>query len=311
MKEQVFVSVVVHIRDAEKYISSFLHIVNNFLSETFDSYEIILVDNHSTDQTRQTIEKTMEKISSNVVLLTLSWKHSNELVLMAGTDIAIGDFVYELESAFIDYPLTLFWDMYQKAISGFDITAATPKTSRRMSSRLFYRLLNHFSYLNFELSTETLRLVTRRALNAVLRSKEKIPYRKALYKFSGFPSTTIVYEPKTDGEVHIEKSLSEKIGLAFDILISFSNIGPNFALFFSALFLVFSILGGCYTIYIYFTLKNIVSGWTTLMLFLSIGFSGIFFVLGMIGKYLSVILLELFNRPNYTIESIQRFTKKE
>lgn len=313
MKEQNFISLVVYLYNCEETISKFLLSVDNFINEKFKSYEFVLVNDNSSDNTVGRIKEISDEIKGNITLINLSWKHGQELAILAGNDMAIGDFIYEFNSTVINYPLNTIYRLYEKCISGFDVVAASPATDLRFTSQLFYKFLNHVSYLDLDLTTETFRIVSRRALNRILQMKEKTRYRKALYRYSGFPATNITYEKNNSGnrfDKSAERTFKEKINLAFEILLSFSNIGLSITMILSLLFLGVSITGGIYALYIYFTLDSVVSGWTTTMLFLSAGFSGIFFVLGLLSKYVSLLLIELKERPLYTYTSVNKISNE-
>lgn len=313
MKEQNFISLVVYLYNCEAAVTDFMLAVDNFMDEKFKSYEFVLVNDNSSDGTVNKVKKISDEIKGNITLINLSWKHGQELAILAGNDMAIGDFIYEFNSTVINYPLSTIYRLYEKCISGIDIVAASPAADLRFSSQLFYRFLNRVSYLDLDLTTETFRIVSRRALNRILQMKEKTRYRKALYRYSGFPAANITYE-KINGRnksgSSAKRTFKEKINLAFEILLSFSNIGLSITMILSLLFLGFSVTGGIYALYIYFTLDSVVSGWTTTMLFLSAGFSGIFFVLGLLSKYVSLLLIELKQRPLYTYSSVNKISNE-
>jgi len=309
MKEHVFISGVIYVYNNEKIIKEFLVKIDKIFYENFISYEIIVVNDASQDLTEQAIYNVSKELRGKVTLINLAWKHGIELAMLAGCDFSMGDFIYEIE--FIDsyYTTEIFKKLYKTAIKGYDIVSATPITSLKLTSRIFYSFLNRVSYLKMDLTTETVRIVSRRALNAVIKGKEKLRYRKALYKYTGFPQTNIKYFSKvkyiSDG-----RNLFEKFSLAFNILLSFSNIGLRLAFIFAIIFFMISIIGGIYTVIVYFTLKSVIEGWTTLMLFISFGFSGFFLILAIIGKYLSMILTEIHDRPAYTVRNAKLLSKQ-
>jgi dolichol-phosphate mannosyltransferase len=69
---------------------------------------------------------------------------------------------------------------------------------------------------------------------------------------------------------------------------------------------MFSIFISFYSIYQYLYNEKVVAGWTTVMLFVSFSFSGIFIVLSIINKYLSTVIKEIGSMPRFTIESIDK-----
>jgi len=311
MREQNFTSVVVYLNNNEDYVQDFLLEVDKLMFQKFKSYEFILVNNFCQDKTMDKVNEISEKINGNINIVDLAWEHNIELAMLAGVDLAIGDFVYEFDSIIMDYDPKIIWKTYQKAMEGYDIVSVSSDKPINYSSKLFYKFLNKVSYRNLNLTTETFRLLSRRALNRVLKSRERVRYRKALYKYSGFESTNIEYKSINDKNPVINKTFLEKISLASDILVSFSDFGTKIALILSIFFTFVSVFAGGYTVYIYFTLENVVSGWTTTMFLLSVSFSGIFFVLAFLSKYMEVVLLEMQDRPNYVYKAVEKLANKK
>jgi polyisoprenyl-phosphate glycosyltransferase len=308
-REKRFISFVVCVGDEEITADTFLSELIRLAEEMFESWEVIVVLNGSPDGTGRAIRETV-KSSAGVILITLAWRHDEELAMLAGTDFAIGDLIYEIESTYRDWPLEILATLYERCLAGNDIVSAAPDRPLSLGSKLFYYLLRKMSYLNLELTTEELRLVSRRSLNAVLSAKETTRYRKALYKSSGFPCATVTYKPLHEKRKRPQDGLLNRIGTAFDVLISFSSFGYNIGILFSVLFLILSIGIGVFAVDRYLVRKEIASGWTTLSLFLSFGFSGIFLVLGLLGKYLSMALIELQQRSPYRVSSVMRIEKQ-
>jgi dolichol-phosphate mannosyltransferase len=77
------------------------------------------------------------------------------------------------------------------------------------------------------------------------------------------------------------------------------------------LFLAISVFMIGYALFMYFFKQAIVEGWTSLMILVAFGFSGIFFILGMLGEYIGRILTETQNRPSYTIRSVEVYKEKD
>ena len=173
IKEAVFVSVVVYLHNDEKRVSNFLKNIDAILYQRFEIYEIILVNDFSIDQTMANIRATLKEVNGNVIVFDMSRKHGLEQAMMAGLEKSVGDYVFEFDSTNIDYPLDSVYEVYRTAVTGYDIVSASSSKISPLSSRIFYRLINKMSYLNLDLSTESFRLVTRRALNAMLKSERK------------------------------------------------------------------------------------------------------------------------------------------
>lgn len=309
-KEKNFISVVAYLKNNENDIQNFALKLDELLKDKFEAYEFVFVNDNSDDKTKSKLKEISDSLNGNVVVIDLAYNHGLEVAMLAGVDFAIGDFIFEFDTVKINYNLEDVLNIYYKSLEGFDIVAATPKDLKSKSSKVFYSLLNSVSYRKMDLTTEVFRVVSRRALNRVLKNKEKLRYRKALYHYSGF--NTFIYEYQTiNGEkVDSNLSLKEKINLGLDVLVNFSDIGIKIAINISILFLTITIFTLCYTVYSYLTLDKIQSGWTTMMLFMSISFSGIFFVLAILAKYMTITMTEIKDRPSYVFKGVDRLSKK-
>lgn len=309
MKEQVFVSVVLYAQNNESEIAQSLIRLDQVMRSHFKNYEIIIVNDFSQDRTLEEAHLAINDMYGDITIINLSRIHGVEHAMMAGLNKSMGDFVFEIESLVIDFEMEMIYEMFKTSTSkGFDIVAATSGQAG-WTSRMFYKLLNKVSYLNLSLSTERVRLVTRRALNAMLTLKEKVRYRKALYELTGYSKT--LYHYKALDVAPRRKVNRENISLALDALVSFSHFGLRAAHLFSVSFFAFSIFMGGYALYNYFFNQSVVEGWTTLMILISIGFAGLFFIGGVIGEYTSRILIEIQNRPFYSTKSVELYKEKK
>ncbi len=311
MKEKAFVSVVLYLQNGASKIPQSLLALDGFMGDKFDNYEIIVVNDFSSDGSDEQLKASAQSLNRDITVVNLAWRHGPEKGVMAGVDLAIGDYVFEIEIDKVNYPLDLLYDLFKEAGKGFDIVAASPSSNQNMADKLFFKLFNRISYLPFDVHKETARIISRRALNSILGMNEQIIYRKILYKFSGFPSRILNYEPVTSASDIRGLSLREKMHLAMDIFVSFSNIGTDISAAMSFLFLLISLLLGLYALAIYTIQSGVVPGWTTQVLFMSFCFSGVFMVLGLQSKYISIILVEAKSRPNYIVRSVERHKGKQ
>ena len=226
--------------------------------------------------------------------------------MLAGVDFAIGDFVFEFDSIDINYDLNEIMKIYEKSMQGYDIVAASPNTKLNFSSSIFYKILNIVSYKHMNLTTEIFRVISRRAINRILKNKEKFRYRKALYHYSGFNTFVYKYNPINDIKIENKMSLKEKINLGCEILMNFSELGVKLASSISLMFLLFTVLVIIYTVY----LNKIQEGWTILMVFMSISFSGVFLILAILAKYMTITMKEVKESPSYIFKRIDRLSKR-
>lgn len=306
-KEKNFVSAVVYVDNDEKNIKNFLEKLDNVLDKNFLRYEIICVNDCSTDNTTEEIKKVKyNKQSASLTIINMSYFQGKELSMNAGVDLAIGDFIYEFDSIIIDYDLNVIMDVYKKSLEGFDIVNASSSQKRNKMSKLFYKIFNSFANNQYKIDTETFRILSRRAINRIHSMNKTIPYRKAVYANCGLKMTTITYNTVLTAKRKIDKKQKkERRHNAIDTLILFTDISYKFSVVMTIIMMLITVGIAIYTIIVFLS-SNPVQGWTTMMLFLSFGFCGIFAILIIVIKYLSLIVDLIFKKSKYIIESIDK-----
>lgn len=309
-KEKNFISAVVYVHNNEKEIGNFLKKINDKLNENFEKYEIICVDDSSTDNSVKEIKKVADNILGTIVsIINMSYYQGIELSMNAGVDLAIGDFVYEFDNIYIDYNLDVIMEIYKESLKGYDIVSATSDSKKRLTSRMFYKIYNKNSKSMYQIHTETFRILSRRAINRVKAMNKTIPYRKAVYANCGLKLNVVTYKKVQDIHKKISKETSDiRKGLAMDSIILFTNISYKFAIIMAIIMMLMTIGTGIYTVYVFICAQPI-AGWTTTMLLLSFAFFAIFAILTIMIKYLSIIIDLIFKKQKYLIESVEKITK--
>lgn len=304
--EKNFVSAVIYVHNNEEIIECFLKDLIKVFKENYEKFEVIFVDDCSTDCTLDKIRiiaKDMKGMSISIV--KLSYRQGLEAAIIAGVDIAIGDFVFEFDSCIIDYELSSIMQVYYQALKGYDVVSASPNCAEKMTSKLFYRVFEKYSKNKVQLNSERFRILSRRGINRINMLSTVIPYRKAIYFNCGLKAVNIKYN-QINGCRGLSNSMSERFDLATKSLLLFTNVGSKVAIYMSLFMCSISMLGIFYTLYTYLTYSKIVEGWTTMMLFLSISFTGFFALLAIIIKYVSIILSLQFNKQPYVFEGIEK-----
>ncbi len=306
-KEKNFISAIVYIRNDEVMIEEFTKKLNRVLKDHFLKYEIIFVNDASTDNTIEKLKEVAKKIENATIhIVNMSYYQGKEMAMNAGLDLSIGDFVYMFDSALIDYDLEVVYQIYEKSLEGYDIVNATADKKGRISSRLFYKLFNKYANYEYKLDTYTFQIISRRAINRVYSISKTVPYRKAVQANCGLKMTTVKYKSEALRKHKLDKKTKkDREKTAIDSLILFTDISYKIALTLSIIMILLTIGVGVYTIFTFVAAKPI-EGWTTTMLFLALGFLGMFSILTIIIKYLSVILNLIFKKTNYLVESIEK-----
>lgn len=280
------------------------------MEENFEHSEIICVNDFSSDDSLEVIRKTSrDTISTSVSVINMSSFHGLELAMNAGLDLSIGDFVFEFDNTFLDFDTTMIMEVYRRSLEGYDIVSASPDRRERFTSGVFYKIFDHYTDLTYKMSTESFRVLSRRAINRICSMNKTIPYRKAIYANCGLLIDNIRYKTTSDKISDFDKKeKGYRSNLAVDSLILFTEMGYSFSKAMTVVMMVVSLFMMAYSVVIYATSTPVV-GWTTTILFFSVAFFGLFGILTIIIKYLQLLVDLEFKRKRYSFTGIEKLTK--
>ncbi|MDY5870683.1 MAG: glycosyltransferase [Lachnospiraceae bacterium] len=310
--EKKFVSLVIYLHNSTEYLRKFMDTVIPVFEKNFEQFEIVCVNDACTDHTIELLKEYVEEkhLTAMVNVVHMSFFQGLESAMNAGRDISIGDFVYEFDDIFVDYEPNLIIDVYQKLLEGNDVVSASSKGKLRLTSRLFYALYNRTSRGKGKIGPETFRIVSRRAINRIKSMGQYIPYRKAVYHNCGLKTATINYDSaQKDVRIKNKTIASERTSLALDSFIYFTNALERISAIISGVFLFFIVAMALYIIHDAISASRPVEGWLSTMGFLALGFFGVFVLLTIILKYLSVLLNLIFKQQRYLVADIEKVVK--
>ena len=294
-KEKNFVSAVVYLHNDGARAVTFCRTLAAELDSHFAQYELVVVDDACTDDTVEQLRDWGKDQAAPLTILHMSLYHGLENAMNAGLDAAIGDYVYEFDSTEMGYPAAMIFDAYRTALQGSDIVSVCPKATR---SGLFYRIFNANSHSNYKLRTDAFR----RAINRVHATSAHLPYRKAAYAACGLKMTDLEFDGRPGaGTPH-------RFNLAIDSLALYTDAGFKASVGITLCMLVLALAELVYTLVVFAT-GHPVAGWTTTMFVITVGFAGLFAVLAIVVKYLSLLLELTFKQQKYLVESIEKLQK--
>lgn len=309
-KESNFVSVVGYLHDSSAFVQKFLEKVTGVMQRHFDHYEVILVDDCCRDDSVEQVRAFVSRASQNVpvTIVTMSVWQGMELGMNAGVDISVGDFVFEFDSLEIDYEPELIFQAYQKALTGYDIVTVGPVKNRSFSSSLFYRVFNASSGSRYPIQTDVFRMLSRRAVNRVRAVSPTPAYRKAAYAACGLKAYSM-----RDERIPHTRDVNEalRFSLAADSLVLYTNAGYRLSCGIAGLMLLATLLEFVYTLVIYLGGGKPIEGWTTTMLVLTLGFFGVFLILAVVMRYLTLLVDLVFKHQRYLVEGIEKIQKEQ
>lgn len=299
-KEIKVVSVVVRAHNDEGEVADFLRTVDTWFAERFANYEFVVVDDASRDRTPEIVANVAPQLHGTLTLMKLAVRHGREVAMVAGLERAMGDFLFELSEVHRDFPVEVLGRMYDAAVGGYDIVGATPsKLPLRM--RAFYWWANRLSRYDPPLSYEHIRVVSRRAVDAMVQLREHVRNRQVLYRYTGYRQTQLTYKP-----IHrVPWGTRDNFEFGMDVILSFTNFGVRTAHALWLLFLIGALLAIVWTVVRSILDDSLPPWWLDIGIILGLGFGGVFFMQGIILEYGARILAEVRSRPLYTLDKAQ------
>jgi dolichol-phosphate mannosyltransferase len=300
------ISVVLPIYNEEKGLKSFIDNLHTQLKDIKQNFEIILVNDGSTDQSLDLIQSLCSN-HSELKFIGLSRNFGHQIAVSAGIDYASGDQVILMDADGQDPP-ELIPDLISKMNEGYDVVyakrikRANESLVKKWTASFFYKLLNKITSIEIPVDTGDFRIINRKVVDALKQMPEKQRYLRGQIAWLGFKQTPIEYERKGRNAGETNYTYRKMIRLAIDAITSFSNWPLRLATIsgFVCAFLGFILI--LYTLYAKFILKIYEPGWPSLMI--SIVFLGGIQLLGigMIGEYIARINDNVKKRPLYLVD---------
>ena len=307
-KEENFISAVVYLHNAEKEIGIFVKTVSGFLNDNFLNCELICVDDGSSDKTIEMIKESAEGSGKcTVSVVKLNRYQGYEAAMNAGVDLAIGDYIFEFDSAVIDYAPSLMMELYKKTSEGYDVVAASDRNYKKASSRLFYKVFNKNANLQYAVQSESFRIVSRRAINKIYSMGDSVKYRKAFYANCGLKTACIYYDGSKNSSKRKNGNKDQRADTAITSLILFTNVAYKISIGISVFMMLATVFMAVYAIVTFISGRAIV-GFTTTMLVMTGSFFAVFLLFAIVLKYLSVLVQMIFYKQEYRIESVEKIS---
>ncbi len=304
-KEHNFVSAVVYLHNCANDVEAFLTMLHGQLEANFEKYEIVCVNDASTDDSAAVVRSFAREREFPLTLVQMSTWQGVEPAMNAGIDIAIGDFVFEFDSVQMPYEPELLMACYRRALQGCDIVWACPKCCAGGFRGAFYRIFNAAFDSIYRVREDAFRVVSRRALNRVHAISATPPYRKAAYAASGLKVGSLEY----DAKFPLRSADKDPYGKALDSLALYTGMFYRICFSVSLVLLALTLFFAVYTLAVFLSPVGQVEGWTSTMLVMCFGFFGIFLMFSIVIKYLSLLVELVFKKQRYLVEGIEKIQK--
>lgn len=301
------ISIVIPCYNESEVFAQLLHRVLAVAESQNQNCEIIFVDDGSTDDTWSQIESSAKATSStSVVGIKLSRNHGHQKALTAGLARAQGRHVLMMDADLQDPP-ELLPDMLALMNQGYDIvygrrlSRSGESWFKKLSARVYYRILRRLSDVDIPVDTGDFRLINRKVLDKFLQMPEQDRYIRGMFAWLGHRQIGLEYERAARTVGTTKYPLRAMIRLATDGLASFSTVPLRLATSLAALSLLIATLLGIYVL-VSWIFYSAVPGWASVLLATSF-FAGVqLLTLGIMGEYIGRIYIEVKKRPLYLVE---------
>ncbi|RVT91165.1 glycosyltransferase [Sphingomonas crocodyli] len=304
-----YLSIVVPCYNEELCLDTLHRRVTDAAKAVTDDYELILVNDGSKDRTWPIIADLAAQ-DDRVVGVDLSRNHGHQLALTAGLSLARGDYILIIDADLQDPPealrpmLDMMRDEQADVVYGQRLTRAGETFGKQITAKLFYRMLKRLSDVDLPLDTGDFRLMSRRALAALMAMPEQSRFIRGMVAWIGFKQVAYRYhrDARLAGETHYP--LKKMIKLTIDATTGFSILPLRMA---SYLGLILAAVGMLLLGYTLFRWANgqVVPGWASLMVIVVLLGSGQMLIAGMLGEYLGRLYMQSKGRPLFLIREVK------
>ncbi len=274
------------------------------LDDLVPAWEVVLVDDGSSDETGELLEQWCRKPGFRAIQLSRNF--GKEAAITAGLDGARGDAAVIMD-ADLQHPPELIEEMIEGWRAGYDIVYAVRSGRRdegllkRAFTRMFYRLVNIGSRFPIPTDAGDFRLMDRAVIEAMRQLPERNRFMRGLYAWAGFRTMATPYVPAARGAGKSTFNLRKLTALALDGVTAFTSWPLRVVSWIGFALAIASIGYGAYLVVEWLLVGNNVPGWTTIVVALMLLFGIQLIAIGVLGEYIARIFIEVKGRPSYVI----------
>ena len=274
-------------------------------------YELILVDDGSTDQSPQLLAEAVQS-NRNIRLICFTRNFGHQAAVTAGLDCARGDCVVVMDADLQDPP-ELLPEMVALFREGYDIVSPQRCARRgeswfkRTAASLFYLVMRKMVDRRVVPEVGDFRLFSLRAVHAIGCFREQHRFMRGLIAWLGLKEAILPFERDARVAGETKYPLGKMIQFSWTAITSFSGLPLRLALFVGMFFVLVDVVLVAYILYVTLILQTVVPGWASLILVQAL-FSGVTLIsIGLTGDYISRLYDESKGRPLYVVDRVHNF----
>lgn len=294
-----------NILELHKRLTAVLENLSNHKSVPLDSYEIIMIDDGSTDNSWEII-KTIHQNDPRLKGISFSRNFGHHISITAGMDSASGDAVVLMDGDLQDSPEEIP-KLVEKLNEGYDLVYGIRQQRqdplfKKISSYIFWWMLRRFSGVDMPQGQTMLRIMSRRLVDAVNNMKEYSRFIHGMMAWAGFKTITVPVKHSERLKGKSKYNITKMFSLAFHAITSFSTVPLRIATYAGFASAFVSLIAGSYFIYLKIFHNIPVLGYASIIV--SIFFVGgiQLLMLGIFGEYVGRTYQEVQRRPVYIID---------
>lgn len=305
------ISIVVPAFNEEQGIEALYHRVRTAARQWGEDFELIIIDDGSTDATLLICERLAAE-DSRLKVISLTRNFGHQIALSAGLQHAQGDITAVMDADLQDPPESLL-AFIEKVREGYDVVYAIRMKRKegvfkRLSYYLYYRILRRLATLDIPLDAGDFCVMRREVVQAINDLPERNRFVRGLRTWVGFRQTGLAYERQARFAGEPKYTLAKLIKLAADGVINFSYRPLHFVMLLGATVGIGALLLGIFVIIQYLLDWTIwgfnprqARGWTSLIFVLLFSTAIQLFSLGIVGEYIGRLFEETKQRPLYLV----------
>lgn len=279
-------------------------------------FEVIFVDDGSTDGTMAEIEK-LAIADTRVKYVSFSRNFGKESAMYAGFQYARGDYIATMDADLQDPPDLLPELYHAVAVEGYD-SAATRRVTRKgeppvrsFFAHMFYRLINRMSNVDIVDGARDFRFMNRKFVNALLELKEYNRFSKGLFGWVGFKTKWIEFENVKRVAGETKWSFWKLFKYSIEGMVAFTTTPLVVASFAGFLLCMLSFIATIFIVVRKALMGDPVPGWPSLACIITFLCGILLFFMGILGQYMAKMYLEIKNRPIYLVDKTNMEKKND
>ncbi|MEM6379990.1 MAG: glycosyltransferase family 2 protein [Bacteroidota bacterium] len=305
-KPPIEISVIVPIYNEEKVIPELYERLSRTVQKLTQQYELIFINDGSKDHSLLHLVQLAQQ-DKQVFYINFSRNFGHQIAVSAGLDVARGNAVVIIDGDLQDPP-ELIEDLYQKSKEGYEVVYAKrmarkgESAFKKITARLFYRLLKQLTTIDIPLDTGDFRLIDQKVVQYLRKMPEQNKFLRGQIAWLGFRQTEVLFNRDHRKYGKTGYSFNKMLRFALDGITSFSDRPLQIVTKLGFFISLISFLIILYAIYAHFILDRTITGWTSLIVS-SMFIGGVQLIsIGIIGEYIGRINRNVLQRPLYIVQ---------